>query len=237
MEINILVVDDELLLRDVLYDFLIKKSYKVFLAPDGYKALGIIEKNNIDIAVVDIKMPGISGIELTEKILKFNDEIQVIIMTGYPSVSSATKALKLGAKEYLVKPFRLSELGNLINKLLVNKKGYEDIRKLEEEIAELKKKNKLSDDNHVEEIIKNEDIQLVDYPKIVSRNVDSKNDKPVTNKEFAKKSYSNFSNSEKKKKLEELLNRLEYLNSSGVISEKDYLKKKSEILKNNGQKT
>ncbi len=232
MEINILVVDDELLLRDVLYDFLIKKSYNVFLAPDGYKALEIIDKNHIDIAVVDIKMPGISGIELTEKILKINDEIQVIIMTGYPSVSSATKALKLGAKEYLVKPFRLNELGNLIGKLLKNKKGYEDIKKLEKELEELKKKTKLGNSD---EDLKNTNTgqsQIV-FPNVVSRNTENSEKDLLINHEKAKKTYANFSQSGKKKKLEELLKRLDLLYTTGAISEKEYLKKKSEILKNN----
>jgi len=233
MEINVLVVDDELLLRDVLYDFLIKKSYNVFLAPDGYKALEIIEKNNIDIAVVDIKMPGLSGIDLTEKILKFNDEIQVIIMTGYPSVSSATKALKLGAKEYLVKPFRLNELANLINKLLLNKKGYQDIKKLENELAELKKKSRLENADNQQAIGIETDNHINSFPNIVSRNTENSQKEPLLNHELAKKSYSSFSQSGKKKKLDELLKRLDYLFSNGVISEKEYLIKKSEILKNN----
>ncbi len=233
MEINVLVVDDELLLRDVLYDFLIKKSYNVFLAPDGYKALAIIDKNNIDIALIDIKMPGMSGIELTEKIQKINDQIQVIIMTGYPSISSATKALKLGAKEYLVKPFRLNELGKLINKLLLNKKGYEDIKKLEDEIAELKKKNKIGETEENQELKPDVENYLNIYPKIVSRNTEKSKKDPLLNHELAKKSYSSFSKSEKKKKLTELLKRLDSLLATGVISEREYKIKKSEILKSN----
>ncbi len=233
MEINVLVVDDELLLRDVLYDFLIKKSYNVFLAPDGYKALAIIDKNNIDIALIDIKMPGMSGIELTEKIQKINDQIQVIIMTGYPSISSATKALKLGAKEYLVKPFRLNELGKLINKLLLNKKGYEDIKKLEDEIAELKKKNKIGETEENQELKPDVENYLNIYPKIVSRNTEKSKKDPLLNHELAKKSYSSFSKSGKKKKLTELLKRLDSLLATGVISEREYKIKKSEILKSN----
>jgi len=116
MKIKILVVDDELLLRDVLFDYLNRQGFEVTLAPDAEKALELTEHYIPDIALIDIKLPKTSGIELTG-ILKNNfPDLPIIIMTGYPSLDTAINAMENGATEYIVKPFRLDELTRTINK-------------------------------------------------------------------------------------------------------------------------
>jgi len=118
MKMKILVVDDELLLRDVLYNFLDRLGYNVDVAPDAEKALEIAKVNKPDIALVDIKLPKASGIELTQQLKNMYKDLPIIIMTGYPSLDTAINAMENGANEYIVKPFRLDELTRTINKYL-----------------------------------------------------------------------------------------------------------------------
>ncbi|HOD54251.1 MAG TPA: response regulator [Candidatus Cloacimonadota bacterium] len=118
MKIKILVVDDELLLRDVLFDYLNRQGFEVNLAPDAEKALELTENYTPDIALIDIKLPKISGIELTKILKNNNPDLPIIIMTGYPSLDTAINAMENGANEYIVKPFRLDELTRTINKHL-----------------------------------------------------------------------------------------------------------------------
>jgi len=115
---KILVVDDELLLRDVLYEHLTHQGYEVYLAGDAIKAFELAETYHPQLALVDIKLPKESGIELTVKLKEQYPDIFVIIMTGYPSLDTAATAMKNGASEYIIKPFRLLELNKIIKKYI-----------------------------------------------------------------------------------------------------------------------
>jgi DNA-binding NtrC family response regulator len=114
---KVLVVDDELLLRDILYESLTKYGYEVISAADADKALEMCEKHNPDVALVDIKLPNIDGIELTRRLKVLNPDLQIIIITGYPSLDTVVDATKHGAVEYVIKPFRLDEMHKTIQKL------------------------------------------------------------------------------------------------------------------------
>jgi len=116
---KIIVVDDELLLRDVMYDYLSSQGYDVLLAADADKALELVEAEVPHIALIDIKLPKLSGIELTRLIKQNYPDMFIIIMTGYPSLDTAATAMKNGASEYIIKPFRLDELNKIIKKYLV----------------------------------------------------------------------------------------------------------------------
>lgn len=120
MKIKILVVDDELLLRDVLFDYLNRQGFEVILSPDAEKAIEICKEITPDIALIDIKLPKISGIELTQILKQSFPDLPIIIMTGYPSLDTAILAMQNGATEYIVKPFRLDELIRTINKHISN---------------------------------------------------------------------------------------------------------------------
>ena len=115
---KILVVDDELLLRDVLYDHLSRQGYDVILAPDAAKAYEMSVENKPQLALIDIKLPKESGIELTIKLKELYPDLIIIIMTGYPSLDTAVNAMKNGASEYIIKPFRLIELNKTIKKYI-----------------------------------------------------------------------------------------------------------------------
>ena len=115
---KILVVDDELLLRDVLHDYLTRGGYEVILASDADKAIELVEHHKPQIALIDIKLPKTNGIELTKILKEKEPDLAIIIMTGYPSLDTAVNATKYGAAEYIIKPFRLDQLSGTINKLL-----------------------------------------------------------------------------------------------------------------------
>jgi putative nucleotidyltransferase with HDIG domain len=123
---KILVVDDEPSICDILEKFLKKKGYDIYRASDGKKAMALVESTSIDLIVSDIKMPGMSGVELLQKLRENGKSMPVLITTGFPTLDTAIEALKLGAYDYLTKPFHLEEIGEKIRRALVQKKLEED---------------------------------------------------------------------------------------------------------------
>lgn len=114
---HILVVDDEASQRDLLAGFLKKKGYTVTTAASGHEA---IEKNKVsgfDLAILDLKMPELDGIETIEQMKKIDPETYFVVLTGYGTVESAVRAMKRGAYDYLNKPVNLDELELIIEHL------------------------------------------------------------------------------------------------------------------------
>ncbi len=105
MKTRILVVDDERAIRDLLSDAISHAGYEVFSASNGKEALSLIELENINIAICDIKMPGMDGIDLLKKIRDISPETIVLMITAYASVETAVDALRYGAFDYILKPF------------------------------------------------------------------------------------------------------------------------------------
>jgi len=111
---SILVVDDELLIRDLLYDFFEGQGWSISVADNGEKALEILNTKEVDILLADIKMPDMDGMELTAEVRKSHPEIPVVLMTGYPSVDSAVAALRQKVADYIIKPFNINQLFKVI---------------------------------------------------------------------------------------------------------------------------
>lgn len=109
MKYRVLIVEDEEILRDVLQTYL-GKLYKTDTASSGEEALEKMSQHHYHIVITDINMPGITGIELMKTIRKGNPWIQVIIITGYPTLNTAIDCIDTGASFYLVKPFRMDEI-------------------------------------------------------------------------------------------------------------------------------
>ncbi|MFQ5329564.1 MAG: sigma-54-dependent transcriptional regulator [Thermodesulfobacteriota bacterium] len=107
---KILVIDDDNWIRDVLRDFLSGKGFEVEVVNNGGSALETFKRKGFDIVLVDLKMPGISGIEVLKSLKQLDNDVIVIIMTGYASLETAMQAIKEGAYDYLTKPFQLEEL-------------------------------------------------------------------------------------------------------------------------------
>jgi len=123
---HILIVDDEKSICDILSQFLLKKDYQISVASNGEKALEIVHEEEIDLVLTDIKMPGMSGVDLLKKIKEHNRYLPVLITTGYPTLDTAVEALKLGAFDYLTKPFHLEEIHEKIKRALASKKLEEE---------------------------------------------------------------------------------------------------------------
>ncbi len=110
MAFKILVAEDEEITLKHLINALVKAGYSAIGTNNGHDALERIENNHFDLLIADIKMPGLTGIELLEKIREKQIDSEVIIITGFGSISSVVEAMKKGAYDYVTKPFNLDEL-------------------------------------------------------------------------------------------------------------------------------
>jgi len=115
---RILLVDDEANVRTVFSDILKKESYLVKEVKNGPEAIKAIDEETFDLALVDLRMPNMDGIEVLENIKKRKPEIPVIVYTGYGSITSAVEAMRKGAFDYLNKPFSPQQLKSNIKKAL-----------------------------------------------------------------------------------------------------------------------
>ena len=113
---RILVVDDELNMRLVLKAMLEKENYEVATAFNGLKALDILATSEVAVVVTDLKMPGLDGMGLLEKVVRDYPSIPVIIITAHGTIDTAVDALKKGAFDYITKPFEQDDFKNVINK-------------------------------------------------------------------------------------------------------------------------
>jgi DNA-binding NtrC family response regulator len=135
-EHKILIIDDEPAQIQALAGFLKKKGFDVEKAIAGMDGLKIIEKKAIDLVITDFKMPDIDGIEVLKQARSINPEIDVIVMTAFGSIESATEAMRAGAVDYLTKPVDLDQLEILIHKALEHKQLVSENRLLREQLAE-----------------------------------------------------------------------------------------------------
>src|SRR3989441_5685307 len=115
---RVLVVDDEPSILMLLNDALTQWGYQVICAGTGSEALAAIKTQVFDAALTDVRMPDMSGLDLLREIKKQDESIEVVIMTGYPTITSAVEALKEGAYDYLSKPLILDELRHLMQRLM-----------------------------------------------------------------------------------------------------------------------
>jgi DNA-binding NtrC family response regulator len=115
--LRILFADDEAHLRDLMQMELPRLGHEVTVCPDGAAALKALEKGSFDAALLDLKMPGLTGIEVLGKIRQISPETQVVILTGHATVDTAVQALRLGAFDYLTKPCKWAELEVILNRV------------------------------------------------------------------------------------------------------------------------
>jgi DNA-binding NtrC family response regulator len=119
---KILVVDDEMIVRESLCQWFKKSGHRVDTADSGFEALEKLEKESFDVLFVDIKMPKMGGLELLKKVRETYPESDVIIITAYGSIESAVEAMKMGASDYLLKPFRPDQLNLVLEKISSRRK-------------------------------------------------------------------------------------------------------------------
>lgn len=138
----ILVIDDEEAMRDSCSLILTRDGYRAETAANGETGLNKIRELKPDIALIDLKMPGISGFEVLEKIKSLDPQLIPIVITGYATVESAVEAMKKGAYDFLPKPFTPEELRIIISRAL-------ERRKLAIEAETLRREKKLMEDNFI----------------------------------------------------------------------------------------
>lgn len=122
---SILVIDDEKSIRDMLRAGLTQYGYNYYEAPDGKSGIEIYKKTRPDIVLTDVKMPEMSGIELTKHLKGIESDADVVIMTGYGSEELVIEALRSGAANYIKKPITLNELFNILDNIVLKRERRE----------------------------------------------------------------------------------------------------------------
>lgn len=117
---KVLIVDDEDTIRESLSAWLSKEGYQVHVADSGYTALEMMDKTDYDLMLLDIKMPGLNGLETLERIKAAEHNPAVIMITAHGSIETAVEAMKNGASDYLLKPFDPEELSLLMERTAAN---------------------------------------------------------------------------------------------------------------------
>lgn len=137
---NILLVDDEVAFVEAMVKRLTKRGYDVSFAHSGQDALQILRDNKrIEVVVLDIRMPGLDGIETLQAIKKDFPRTEVILLTGHATVETAVQGMKMGARDYLLKPCDFDELILKVNQAADIKRSA-DAAKLDEKIKEISSK-------------------------------------------------------------------------------------------------
>ena len=133
---RILVADDEESMRWVLSKALRKKGFTVDLAKDGDEAIKLIQDNNYDMAIFDIKMPGISGLDLLDRVRELKSDMLMVIMTAEASMKNAVEAMKRGAYDYITKPFDLDVIDAIVEKVSRAREMTSQVTLLKEELKD-----------------------------------------------------------------------------------------------------
>jgi two-component system response regulator HydG len=115
---NILVIDDDAFMRDACRQTLTKHGHSVTLAKSGGEGLSVLEEWSFDLVLLDLKMPGEDGLSVLAKIKDLDPEATVVMITGYGSIEAAVKAIKLGAFDFIAKPFTPEELLKLVDRVM-----------------------------------------------------------------------------------------------------------------------
>jgi two-component system, NtrC family, response regulator PilR len=146
--VKILIVDDDSSIRNMLSIVLKKDGYEVASADSSEAALRRLKDESFDLIISDIKMPGVSGIELLKKIKALQPEVPVIMITAFASANDAVEAMKLGAEDYITKPFNLDELKLIISKSLYKKDIETENIKLKSRLSAKEKFENIVGKNH-----------------------------------------------------------------------------------------
>jgi len=132
---KLLVVDDELFVRELLDEYFSKLDFEVVVANSGPAALKLVAENSFKVALVDLKMTDMDGIEVIRNLQKLDENLIIILMTGYPTVESSIEAMRSGAYDYAIKPFRLNDLKEMISRALKEYQVRSEISELKSRIA------------------------------------------------------------------------------------------------------
>lgn len=135
---NVLVLDDEKIVLDSVSRILEAENYEVRTCQQGEEAVEILKEGGYDILVTDLKMPGMDGLQAMQALTEVDPDLSMIMATAYSTVDSAIKAMKLGAVDYIRKPFTPEQLTDLANKIMEDRKVRFEKRYRDDTFAEIK---------------------------------------------------------------------------------------------------
>lgn len=127
--LKVLMVDDEVVFCENMAKLLNTRGYRARAVNEGEEAIRVLKKEVYDVVVLDLKMPGMNGIDVLKKINELDVPSQVIMLTGHGAMDTAMEAVKLGAYDYIPKPCEVDELSEMINNSQNNKNGKSKKRK------------------------------------------------------------------------------------------------------------
>ncbi len=130
---KILIVDDEAIMRDSLTEWLKEDNFEPIAIENGMEALEFLEKDKPNVILADIKMPGMDGITLLQKIREKHDDIPVIMITAHATVDNAVESMKKGAYDYIMKPFPPEKISFLIKRIVEHQDLVQENIKLQKE--------------------------------------------------------------------------------------------------------
>ncbi len=142
-QFHILVVDDSPSVRLSLCKTLRKQGYRLSEAESGKAALAVLERQEVDLMLTDLKMPGMDGVELTRQVLRICPTLQVILVTAFATVETAVEAMRHGAADYLKKPVERTELFKVVRKALETRRLLTENERLRQQLERLEKPGRL----------------------------------------------------------------------------------------------
>ncbi len=130
MKTSILIVEDENLLLNSLRKALSKEGYQVITATSGEEALDSFKGNSTDVVLLDVRLPGMDGIQVLQRIKSLDVGVPVVIMTAFSGIKGAVEAIKLGAYDYIAKPFDIEELKFVLARCLASQKAVAEVNQI-----------------------------------------------------------------------------------------------------------
>ncbi len=130
---HVLILDDEAIMRESLSAWLQEEGFEVHTEAEGLPAIQYLREHPVDVAVVDIKMPGMDGVTLLKKFHEVHRDLPVVMITAHATVENAIQSMKEGAYDYLMKPFPPEKLTNVIRRIVEHRRLVEENIRLRKE--------------------------------------------------------------------------------------------------------
>src|SRR5688500_18153994 len=150
---RVLVVDDEKFIRDIIADFLGMEGYVVRTADDGSSAIAELSRARYDMVISDLKMPRMGGLELLKEVARTHPETLTVIMTGFGTVETAIDAMKQGAYDYILKPFKVEEIVHIVQRGLEKRRLAAENLRLREALSLYKVSEAIAASLSLDEVI------------------------------------------------------------------------------------
>jgi two-component system nitrogen regulation response regulator NtrX len=146
-KMRVLIVDDDSSLADFLGQFLEEMKFRVEIVSSGEEALSVLDRiGEVDMALVDFRLPGMDGLETIKRIREISPDTVTMVITGLPTLDSSIRAMRLGASDYILKPFNLNDVATAVRKAMKEREIKFEIKKLKEKVAAIEK-NQISSGN------------------------------------------------------------------------------------------